>query len=75
MLIKRRNLTDEKESSSIILRSGTGDYITHRMCSRKAGDHSSRYRDDRSSVRGEALDMEEFARLTNIIKEEMEHEV
>lgn len=28
-----------------------------------------------SSVRGEALDMEEFARLTNIIKEEMEHEV
>ena len=28
-----------------------------------------------SSVRGEALDLEEFARLTNIIKEEMEHEV
>ena len=27
------------------------------------------------SVRGEALDLEEFARLTNIIKEEMEHEV
>lgn len=26
-----------------------------------------------SSVRGEALDLEEFARLTNIIKEEMEH--
>lgn len=28
-----------------------------------------------SSVRGEALVLEEFARLTNIIKEEMEHEV
>ena len=28
-----------------------------------------------SSVRGEALDLEEFARLTNIIKEEMEQEV
>lgn len=28
-----------------------------------------------SSVRGEALDLEEFARLTNIIKEEIEHEV
>lgn len=28
-----------------------------------------------SSVRGEALDLEEFARLTNIIKEAMEHEV
>ncbi|MFR8361521.1 MAG: 16S rRNA (adenine(1518)-N(6)/adenine(1519)-N(6))-dimethyltransferase RsmA [Coprococcus comes] len=28
-----------------------------------------------SSVRGEALNLEEFARLTNIIKEEMEHEV
>ena len=28
-----------------------------------------------SSVRGEALDLEEFARLTNILKEEMEHEV
>ena len=28
-----------------------------------------------SSVRGEALDLEEFARLTNIIKEEKEHEV
>ena len=28
-----------------------------------------------SSVRGEALDLEEFARLTNIIKDEMEHEV
>lgn len=28
-----------------------------------------------SSVRGEALDLEEFARLTNIIKEEMEYEV
>ena len=28
-----------------------------------------------SSVRGEALDLEEFARLTKIIKEEMEHEV
>ena len=28
-----------------------------------------------SSVRGEALDLEEFARLTNIIMEEMEHEV
>lgn len=28
-----------------------------------------------SSVRGEALDLEEFARLTNIIKEEMENEV
>ena len=28
-----------------------------------------------SSVRGEALDLEEFARLTNIIKEGMEHEV
>ena len=28
-----------------------------------------------SSVRGEALDLEEVARLTNIIKEEMEHEV
>ena len=28
-----------------------------------------------SSVRGEALDLEEFARLPNIIKEEMEHEV
>ena len=28
-----------------------------------------------SSVRGGALDLEEFARLTNIIKEEMEHEV
>ena len=28
-----------------------------------------------SSVRGEALDLEEFARLTNIRKEEMEHEV
>lgn len=28
-----------------------------------------------SSVRGEALDLEEFARLTNIIKEEMEHEI
>ena len=28
-----------------------------------------------SSVRGEALDLDEFARLTNIIKEEMEHEV
>ena len=28
-----------------------------------------------SSVRGEALDLEEFARLTNLIKEEMEHEV
>ena len=28
-----------------------------------------------SSVRGEALDLEEFARLTNIIKEEMEHDV
>ena len=28
-----------------------------------------------SSVRGEALDLEDFARLTNIIKEEMEHEV
>ena len=28
-----------------------------------------------SSVRGEALDLQEFARLTNIIKEEMEHEV
>ena len=28
-----------------------------------------------SSVRGDALDLEEFARLTNIIKEEMEHEV
>ena len=28
-----------------------------------------------SSVRGEALELEEFARLTNIIKEEMEHEV
>ena len=28
-----------------------------------------------SSVRGEALDLEEFARLTNIIKEEMKHEV
>ena len=28
-----------------------------------------------SSVRGKALDLEEFARLTNIIKEEMEHEV
>ena len=28
-----------------------------------------------SSVRGEALDLEEFARLTNIIKEEMEHVV
>ena len=28
-----------------------------------------------SSVRGVALDLEEFARLTNIIKEEMEHEV
>ena len=28
-----------------------------------------------SSVRGEALDLEEFARLTNIIKEEMQHEV
>lgn len=28
-----------------------------------------------SSVRGEALDLEEFARLTNIIKEEMEREV
>ena len=28
-----------------------------------------------SSVRGEALDLEEFARLTNIIKEKMEHEV
>lgn len=28
-----------------------------------------------SSVRGEALDLEEFARLTNIIKVEMEHEV
>lgn len=28
-----------------------------------------------SSVRGEALDLEEFSRLTNIIKEEMEHEV
>ena len=28
-----------------------------------------------SSVRGEALDLEEFARLTNIVKEEMEHEV
>lgn len=28
-----------------------------------------------SNVRGEALDLEEFARLTNIIKEEMEHEV
>lgn len=28
-----------------------------------------------SSIRGEALDLEEFARLTNIIKEEMEHEV
>ena len=28
-----------------------------------------------SSVRGEALDLEEFARLTNIIREEMEHEV
>ena len=28
-----------------------------------------------SSVRGEALDLEEFARLTNIIKEVMEHEV
>ncbi len=28
-----------------------------------------------SSVRGEAMDLEEFARLTNIIKEEMEHEV
>ena len=28
-----------------------------------------------SSVRGEALDLEEFARLTNIIKEEREHEV
>lgn len=28
-----------------------------------------------STVRGEALDLEEFARLTNIIKEEMEHEV
>ena len=28
-----------------------------------------------SSVRGETLDLEEFARLTNIIKEEMEHEV
>lgn len=28
-----------------------------------------------SSVRGEVLDLEEFARLTNIIKEEMEHEV
>ena len=28
-----------------------------------------------SSVRGEALDLEEFARVTNIIKEEMEHEV
>lgn len=28
-----------------------------------------------SSVRGEALDLEEFARLTNITKEEMEHEV
>ena len=28
-----------------------------------------------SSVRGEALDLEEFARLTNIIKEELEHEV
>ena len=28
-----------------------------------------------SSVRGEALHLEEFARLTNIIKEEMEHEV
>ena len=28
-----------------------------------------------SSGRGEALDLEEFARLTNIIKEEMEHEV
>ena len=28
-----------------------------------------------SSVRGEALDLEEFARLTNIIKEDMEHEV
>ena len=27
------------------------------------------------TVRGEALDLEEFARLTNIIKEEMEHEV
>ena len=28
-----------------------------------------------SSVRGETLDLEEFARLANIIKEEMEHEV
>ena len=28
-----------------------------------------------SSVRGEALDLEEFARLTKIINEEMEHEV
>ena len=28
-----------------------------------------------SSVRGEAVDLEEFSRLTNIIKEEMEHEV
>ena len=28
-----------------------------------------------SSVRGEVLDLEEFSRLTNIIKEEMEHEV
>ena len=28
-----------------------------------------------SSVRGEALDLVEFARLTNIIQEEMEHEV
>ena len=28
-----------------------------------------------SSVRGEALDLEEYARLTNIIKEDMEHEV
>ncbi len=28
-----------------------------------------------SSIRGEALNLEEFARLTNIIKEEMEHEV
>lgn len=28
-----------------------------------------------SSVRGEALNLEEFARLTNIIKEEIEHEV
>lgn len=28
-----------------------------------------------SSVRGEALNLEEFARLTNIVKEEMEHEV